>query len=184
MKKLATTLVAWGPPGLFLLTLIDSAGLPLPGVADTLMVFLAARSPENWFPLAMLAVTGSLIGSMILYYLARKGGEAFLDRKTATGYGKKFKEWYLRYGLVTIFVPAVSIIPITLKLPVFCAGALGVRPGMFAAVIVVARSIRYLGLAWLGRQMGEHSIAYLSLVYKFHRQTHKAPIFVQNNVVK
>ncbi len=42
-----------------------------------------------------------------------------------------------------------------------CAGALGVRPLPFLAVILAARIPRYFGLAWLGYQLGEHSMTWL-----------------------
>lgn len=168
MKKFASTLVAWGPSGLFLLTLLDSAGIPLPGVVDTLLVFLASRNPSLWLLYGAIAVAGSMIGCMILFFLARKGGEKLLDRRTASGGGAKFKEWYQRYGLITVFIPAISVIPITLKVPLFCAGALGVPVGRFALVIFVARCIRYFGLAYFGSLMGDNALAWIS--------THKAAI--------
>jgi membrane protein DedA with SNARE-associated domain len=168
LKKFANTLVAWGPLGLFLLTLLDSAGIPLPGVVDTLLVFLASRTPSLWFVYGAIAVTGSMIGCMILFYLARLGGEKFLDRRTENGRGAKFKEWYLRYGLITVFIPAISVIPITLKVPAFCAGALGVPVWNYAAVILLARCIRYFGLAYFGSLMGDNALAWIN--------THKAVI--------
>lgn len=161
-------LVAWGPPGLFLLTLFDSAGIPLPGVVDTLLVFLASRSPSLWLWYGAIAVTGSLLGCMILFFLARKGGEKWLDRRTASGRGKRFKEWYLRYGLITVFIPAISVIPITLKVPLFCAGALGVPVRRFVVVIFLARCIRYFGLAYFGSLMGDNALAWIN--------SHKAAI--------
>lgn len=162
MKKFANMLVAWGPPGLFLLTLLDSAGVPIPGVVDALLVFLAAKTPALWLLYAALAVTGSLMGTMILFFIARKGGEKFLDKRTATGRGARFKDWYLRYGLVTVFIPAVSVIPMPMKIAVFCAGALGVPTARFAAVVFAARAVRYFGLAWLGSQMGDNTLAWIN----------------------
>jgi len=168
LKKFANMLVAWGPPGLFLLTVLDSAGLPLPGVVDALLVFLASRSPALWFFYGAIAVVGSVIGCIILFLLARKGGEKFLDRRTADGRGARFKQWYLRYGLITVFIPAISVIPITLKVPLFCAGALGVPLRRFLAVIILARCIRYFGLAYFGSLMGDNALLWIN--------THKAVI--------
>ena len=162
MKKFANALVAWGPSGLFLLTLLDSAGIPIPGVVDALLVFLASKNPSLWLMYGALAVAGSLIGSLILYSLARKGGQRYLERYTSSGRGAIFKEWFLRYGLVTVFIPAVSVIPMPLKFSVICAGGFGVRPATFAAVITAARAIRYFGLAYLGSLMGEDSLAWIS----------------------
>ena len=167
LQNLAQTLVAFGPMGIFLLTLIDSSGVPLPGVADALLVGLAASNPSRAPLFAGLAIAGSVIGTMILYRLARTGGEALLDRHTSSGRGAKFRQWYLRYGLVTVFVPAISVVPLPMKVPVFCAGALGVRPLTIAGIVLVARLVRYSALAWLGAELGANSMTRI-FSYKWH----------------
>lgn len=162
MKAFAAKLVAWGPPGLFLLTLLDSAGVPIPGVVDALLIFLASKSPSLAFVYAGVALVGSVLGCLFLFFLARKGGEKFLDKHTSTGRGARFRAWYVHYGLITVFIPAVSVIPMPMKVAVFCAGALGVRVPAFLAVIVTARAIRYGALAWLGQQMGENALTWIN----------------------
>ena len=167
LQNLAQTLVTFGPMGIFLLTLIDSSGVPLPGVADALLVGLSAANPSRAPLFAALAITGSVLGTMILYRLARTGGEALLDKHTATGRGARFRAWYLRYGLITVFVPAISVFPLPMKVPVFCAGALGVRPLTIAGVVFAARLVRYSTLAWLGAELGENSLTRI-LAYKWY----------------
>ena len=61
LQNLAQTLVTFGPLGIFLLTLIDSSGIPLPGVADALLVGLAASNPSRAPLFAALAIVGSVI---------------------------------------------------------------------------------------------------------------------------
>ncbi len=95
---------------------------------------------------------------MGLYYAARKGGVRYLDKHTQTGKGLKFRLWFLRYGLVSVFVPALlPIPPLPTKVFVICAGALGVRAVPFLLVVLAARIPRYAGLAYLGSQLGEHA---------------------------
>jgi membrane protein DedA with SNARE-associated domain len=161
LKKFASTLVAWGPPGLFLLTMLDSAGVPIPGVVDTLLVFLAAKSPALWAWFALIAIAGSMTGAMIMFFLARKGGEKLLDRYTAHGRGARFRRWYLKYGLITVFIPALSPIPMPLKIAKFCAGALGVSAWKFAGVMLTARTVRYFSLAYLGSSMGDETFSWI-----------------------
>lgn len=167
LQNLAQTLVTYGPMGIFLLTLIDSSGIPLPGVADGLLIALSAQNPSRAPLFAVLAILGSVIGSMVLFGLARKGGEAFLDRHTSTGRGAQFRQWYLRYGLVTVFVPAISVVPLPMKVPVFCAGALGVKPMKIAGVVFAARLVRYSALAWLGAELGANSMTRI-FAYKWY----------------
>ncbi len=162
MRSIAKTLISWGPPGLFLLALIDSAGIPLPAAVDALVVTLAAVRPAAAFLAATLAVAGSAAGCMILFYISRKGGQLYLERQTRSDSTRKFRAWFQTYGLITVFIPALlPLPPLPTKVFVICAGALGVRPLPFLAVILAARIPRYFGLAWLGYQLGEHSMTWL-----------------------
>ena len=162
MRSLVNTLISWGPLGVLLLAAVDSSGIPLPAGVDVLLIVLATADPGGAFLSAALAILGSLAGCLFLFYAARKGGQRFLDARTATGRAARFRRWYLRYGLLTIFIPAlVPILPLPLKVFVLCAGALGVRPATFALVVLLARIPRYFGLAYLGAQLGEHSLGYL-----------------------
>jgi len=161
VKGFVQLLTSWGPWGVLILAALDSAGIPLPAAVDALVTAIAAVDPPSAFLGAASAVIGSTAGSMFLYSLGRKGGEAYLDRLTAAGRAASFRTWFQRYGLVTVFIPALLIIPLPLKIPILCAGALGVRPGTFLLVILAARVPRYFGLAWLGYELGSHSTAWL-----------------------
>jgi uncharacterized membrane protein YdjX (TVP38/TMEM64 family) len=110
---------------------------------------------------AALAVVGSTAGCMVLFYLSRKGGERYLDRHTDSGRTRKFRELFLRYGLVTVFIPTLLPLPLPTKIFVISAGAFGVRWLPFLLVVLVARVPRYFGLAYLGSQLGENSGAWL-----------------------
>lgn len=126
-----------------------------------LVVYLAYRNHDTAWLTAGLAVAGSLIGSFVLYYLARKGGERYLAKYTSQGRGATLRQWFGRYGMLTVVVPALFPIPLPMKIFIVSAGALGVHPLVFAAVVVGARSIRYFGLAWLGTKLGDGTIPYL-----------------------
>jgi membrane protein DedA with SNARE-associated domain len=147
-------LLAWGPFGVFLLAILDSAGIPLPGGVDALLVALGYQDPSVAFLAAALAVAGSAVGSLILFYLARRGGEAYLSRHTVSRRSQRFLRWFQDYGLLTIFIPALLPIPLPLKVFVIAAGAAGISPWVFLVVITVARVPRYFGLAYLGSQLG------------------------------
>ncbi|MFL6450628.1 MAG: YqaA family protein [Bryobacteraceae bacterium] len=160
-KHFFALLVAWGPQGLFLLAILDSAGLPVVGGVDLLLVNVAASSPGTAYLAAACAVAGSLIGSAILFAIARKGGDLMLSRQLATARGVRIHRWFERYGLVTVFVPALSPLPLPMKIPVFCAGAVKVRWSYFLSVVFAARSLRYVALAFFGARYGAQTLLYL-----------------------
>jgi membrane protein YqaA with SNARE-associated domain len=144
-----------------LIAAVDSAGVPLPVGVDAAVVTLGALHPELALLGAALAVAGSLGGSFFLFLLARKGGELYLDKYTTVGRGAKLRRWFHRHGLATIFVPALLPIPLPVKVPILCAGALRVRPHRFLAVMAAARVPRYCGLALMGARMGADALPWL-----------------------
>ena len=161
MKKFTDALLALGPLGVFLFAIVDGAGVPTPGGLDALLIFLTVEQPQSAYLLATLTLAGSLIGCFILFYVARRGGEAYLAKYTSRGRGARFKTWFQRYGLLTVFIPALVPIPMPLKAFVICAGALGVSPWSFLYVLLAARIPRYFALAYLGSQLGTKSWPWL-----------------------
>ncbi len=156
MKKAAALLQGYGPAGAFLLAMLDSAGVPLPASVDVLLIAVAAVSPGQALVSAGLSVLGSAIGSRFLFRVARKGGQMYLEHHASSPRALRFRAWFGRFGLLTVFVPALApIIPLPLKVFVLSAGAFGVGPLRFLAVVIVARVLRYFGLAWLGMRLGE-----------------------------
>ena len=151
-----------GPVGVLLLAMVESAGIPNPGGTDVLLLFITAARPQDAVLTAALAVVGSLVGSMFFFEVLRRGGEKFLAKHTASGRGQRFRAWFLRYGMITVFIPAFLPIPILpFKAFAACAGAMGVTRKRFLLVLAAARLPRYAGLAYLGATLGEHSGVWL-----------------------
>jgi membrane protein DedA with SNARE-associated domain len=162
MKAFLASLLAWGLSGLFVAALLDGAGLPIPGGVDVLVAFLASQSPDNWLWLAAVAVLGSVTGNFLLFLFARRGGQAFLEKRSSSKRQKRFRRWFDRYGLLTVFVSALVPLPVMpMKIFVLSSGALGSPPYRFLAVFLAARIPRYFGLAMLGREMGADAMTYL-----------------------
>lgn len=161
MKNFVATLVAWGPPGLLLLAALDSAGVPIPSAVDALLIVLSANSPGTAYWAAAFATVGSVVGSMLLYFLARKGGEKYLEKHTVGERARKLRQWFQHYGLLTVFISAISPVPMPMKLFVVSAGALGVPPQAFFLTVLAARIPRYFTLAYLGSQLGHGAADYL-----------------------
>jgi membrane protein YqaA with SNARE-associated domain len=162
-RHLADTFMSWGAPGLFILALLDSTGLPVIGGVDALLIALAVNQPSIAYFAALCAIGGSLAGNLILFGIARKGGEALLAKHISSRRGKMLHNWFERYGLVTVFIPALSPIPMPMKIPVFCAGALEVRWTSFIGVVVAARTIRYVTLAYLALTYGRETFHFLTV---------------------
>ena len=116
-------LIALGPVGVLAAALLDGAGLPIPGGVDALVVFLALERPHDAYWLAAVAVLGSVIGNYLLFTLARRGGEFYLQKRHSSPRSQHFRKWFDRYGLLTVFVSALVPLPIMpMKIFVVCSG--------------------------------------------------------------
>jgi membrane protein YqaA with SNARE-associated domain len=155
LAKLAAFLQTYGPWGIFGLALLDSMGIPLPAVTDSVLLTIgidAVHRPGVAYFAAAMATAGSLIGNAILFQAALHGRKLFSKTEADPG---KFQGWFRRYGLLTVFVPAVvPFVPLPLKVFVISAGAFRTPFSTFMAVITAARVIRYFGLAYLALQLG------------------------------
>ena len=165
LHKIALALAAYGPWGVLLLSALDSAGIPLPAAIDVLILGVAAASinnPQHAYFTALLAVIGSSVGNVLLFQAVYHGRGLFSKDKPPSANGRKFRLWFDRYGLLTVFIPAVTpVIPLPLKVFVISAGALRTSFSKFLVIMLTARIIRYFGLAWLGIQLGEDAPDFL-----------------------
>ncbi len=166
-RHLTDILIAWGPAGILLLSVLDSSGVPVAGVFDALLILLAVERPSVGFLCAALAVVGSTVGNTLLFLAARKGGSGAMSKAAPDGRAAKFRTWFRRYGMVTVFIPALIPIPMPLKLFVISAGVTGTALVEFVGVVLIARILRYFGEAWLGVTLGSQSTTFLK-VHAWH----------------
>lgn len=160
LAAMTKSIAAWGPWGVLLLAFIDSAGVPIPAGIDALVILIGVKAPETVWLAATLAVVGSLAGNLVLFLAARGGGRRFAQA-AEPGRPQRFRTWFARYGLITVFIPALLPIPLPLKVFVVTAGVLRTPLRSFLLVTLAARTIRYYGEAYLGVKLGEESLPFL-----------------------
>lgn len=163
LHHIADVLLAYGPLGVFLLALLDSFGVPLPAAIDALLLLVAWKTPDHAWVTAGLAVAGSLVGNIALFLAARGGGRRWVNsiQNDTPGKPRRFRDWFRRYGLITIFIPALFPIPLPLKVFVISAGVLHTPFAKFLGAVLLARAVRYFGIAYLGIQLGEGAQRFL-----------------------
>jgi membrane protein YqaA with SNARE-associated domain len=150
--------VSLGGPGIFLIALLDSSFIPLPQINDLLVVLMVMQNKALMPYYAAMATLGSVAGCYVIYYLAEKGGEAFLRKRLTPTRVDKALALYRKHGLLALMVPAILPPPAPFKLFVLAAGVANVRPGRFVAAIAVARGIRYFALGMLTIAYGEAAL--------------------------
>jgi membrane protein DedA with SNARE-associated domain len=162
LSRIVAALIAFGPWGVFLLGFIDSLGIPLPATMDALLVLVAVKAPQRAYFTALMGVLGTAGGSITLFLAVRHGRRLFLKGEPPPGRRQRFERWFDRYGMLTVFIPAVvPVLPLPLKVFVVSAGALKTPFGKFLTVILLARVIRYFGEAYLGILLGADAQTFL-----------------------
>jgi membrane protein YqaA with SNARE-associated domain len=163
LKRIGDALIAFGPVGVFVIGFFDSLGVPLVGGVDALLIYLAAKTPHMAYLAATSATVGSILGNLVLFRAARYGVRRFASVEAPEGKRQKFRLWFQRYGLLTVFIPAViPFVPLPLKVFVISAGAMRTPVGRFLGVVLLARVIRYYGEAYLGIRLGEDARGFLT----------------------
>ena len=80
-QKIVAFAGALGAPGLFLISFLDSSVLTFPVINDLLLIELSMQKPLRMPLYAAMAMIGSVLGCVFLYFIAKKGGEAFFRKK-------------------------------------------------------------------------------------------------------
>ncbi len=164
MDGLRDSLLALGIPGLFLIAFLDSAGVPLPGGVDVVVLLLAWQQPSLFVWIALAASTGSTLGCLVLYRLGRTGGDRAVRRLDP---GKR--EWVTRKvrenDVVAMLVAVLAPPPFPAKVFMLVAGIVGMSWTRFAAAIFVGRMIRFTGEAYLAVRLGDRAVETLQAHY-------------------
>jgi membrane protein YqaA with SNARE-associated domain len=150
-----------GAPGLFLISFLDSSVLTFPVINDLLLIELSIQHPARMPVYASMAALGSLLGCVLLFFLARKGGEAFFRRK-AGNRAEIIRHWVERNGFGGMLVAALLPPPTPFKVFVLAAGVFELPLVSFSSAIALARLFRYFGLGYLAVRYGSQALPYLA----------------------
>jgi len=142
------------------LSFLDSTVLPLPSLNDLLLIDLSIEYPLRMPYYAALATIGSLAGSVLLYFIARKGEEAAFHKK-AGAQAPQIHHWMERNGFVTLTIAALLPPPTPFKLFVLAAGALGMPFRSFLAAMSLARALRFFAEGYLAVRYGAQATRFL-----------------------
>jgi len=168
-QKIVTFAGTLGAPGLFLISFLDSSVLTFPVINDLLLIELSVQKPLRMPLYAAMAMMGSVLGCLLLYYIAKKGGEAFFHRK-AGDRAHAIRAWVDRNGFGGMLIAALLPPPTPFKIFVFAAGVFEVPIVSFASAIGLARAIRYFGIGYLAVKYGDQAMPFLA--------QHKLPVVI------
>ena len=160
-KWLLAALAASGGFGIFLVAFADSSFLPFPSVNDLLLINLSIQSPRRMPYYALMSMIGSLVGSVVLFLIARKGEEAAFH-KQAGPHAQRVHRWMKRNGFISILIAALLPPPTPFKLFILAAGLLEMPFRSFILAIAIARGVRFFGEGYLAIRYGNAAIQFLT----------------------
>ncbi|MHB8741610.1 MAG: DedA family protein [Sulfuricaulis sp.] len=159
-----------GYGGIVLLMAIESACIPLP--SEIIMPFsgyLVSTGVLNIWLVGLAGAVGCVLGSLVAYYAGAWGGRPLIEK-----YGKYLlvssreldlaDHWFQRYGDITIFVG--RLLPLIRTFIAFPAGVAHMNLWRFNLYTFAGSFLWSIGLAWIGRKLGEH---WSTLGVYFHR---------------
>jgi membrane protein DedA with SNARE-associated domain len=142
---------------LALVAFVESIFPPAPAdVVVAFASFLAARHHAQYPVVVAAIVTGSTVGAMVVYLLARHYGAAWmhgqLRRFKLVGAEERLESIYAHYGLAALFVS--RFLPGLRAVVPPMAGALRVPWMRTALIIAVASAIWYGIIGWVAFEVG------------------------------
>ena len=149
-----------GAPGLFLISFLDSSVLTFPVINDLLLIELSIQHPARMPVYALLAMLGSVLGCVLLFFIAEKGGEA-LFHKHAGDRAQAIHNWVVKNGFGGMLIAALLPPPTPFKVFVVAAGVFEVPVASFASAIALARAVRYFGMGYLAIRYGHDALPFL-----------------------
>jgi membrane protein YqaA with SNARE-associated domain len=157
---LQALVASFGAPAIFVAAFLDASVLSLPVINDILVIRLSAQNPARMPLYAAMATLGSVAGCLLLYFLAKKGGEVMF-RKRVGPRAARIRAWVERNAFLSIAVPSVLPPPMPFKAFVLAAGVFQMPMKIFVIALIVGRGLRYFGEGILAVRYGPDAIRYL-----------------------
>ena len=157
---LSTTVGQWGYPGIVMLMALESSFFPFPSeVVIPPAAYLAAGGKMNIGMVILCGVLGSLVGSILNYWLAFKFGRPFFERYgryllVSPGSLEKADQFFERYGQISTFVG--RLLPVIRQYISLPAGLARMNVFAFCAATILGAGIWVLVLAAMGYWFGRN----------------------------
>jgi membrane protein YqaA with SNARE-associated domain len=153
--------ISIGGVGLLVIGFLDSSFLSFPEINDLLVVVMVTHHPHRMLYYASMATLGSIGGCLALYFVARKGGHALVEKRFKGGTIEWGTNLMRKYGMMALLVPALLPPPAPFKIFVLLAGVAAVPVRTFIGAIAVGRGVRYFGEATLAVFWGEQALTFV-----------------------
>ena len=160
-ENLGEILVAYGGPGLFAISFLDSSFVSFPGINDALLIYLSSLHPYRAPLYAAGSALGSVCGALVMYWLVSSGRRLLGRDEFSAEKLKRAAAWINRNGFLAVLVMSILPPPAPFKLFILSAGALRLNVFKFVVGLSVGRLLRFGIVAYLGARYGKQAEVYL-----------------------
>ena len=151
MNFLNTLVQSYGPFGLFFAMIIQTIIAPIP---SEILLTLASAVGIKVIDVVIFGSLGSIIGSLIAFYIARVGGKPIVERLIGKKWLGKVDNWIEKGGMKAIFL--ARIIPIVpFDLISYITGVTSIKFSDYLLATALGTFPRSFILAMLGLSMRE-----------------------------
>jgi membrane protein DedA with SNARE-associated domain len=169
VRFIAHEVVAHKAIAIFTVIALEEIGVPLPLPGDVFIAFaghLVARHRIGIVQAFLSIVVGSMVGASVLYYLARRFGQPFVQKYGPYMHIKPkrlemVERWFVRYGPLVIIVGR-QIPGMRMVISVF-AGVFGVSYPVFLASVAAAAAIWAGMFLAIGYHLDKHIGPYMTI---------------------
>lgn len=129
--------------GLLLLSMVDSAAIPMPFL-DPLIVSYGVGNHAMCFFYCLAGAIGSAIGSLLPYFLGRAGGELLLLKRIDRGRYERLRDRFEKQEFLAIMLPAMCPPPMPVKIFELAAGVFEMRVLSYFLAVAAGKFLRFL----------------------------------------
>lgn len=141
------------------LSFLETIILPIP--IEVVLIPLMAINKSRIWTLATVTTAGCLLASLVGYgigmALYQSVGTWFIEAMGMQQGYEAFQAFFDEYGFVAIL--ALGILPVPFQIAMITAGLSGYPIYLFVLAALIARGLRYYGLAWLVYRFGDRAEA-------------------------
>lgn len=139
--------------------ILDSSFLFVPFGNDLLVAGLVARHHQGYPFYVLSAACGSTCGAFLIDLVARKAGEAGVQRVAGRSRFEYVKRKIGEKGGRAIVIGCLAPPPFPFTMVVATTSALGYPRKKLLALVAVSRGVRFLILGYLGMRFGQEILA-------------------------
>lgn len=156
------TFVPLGELGLFIVAFIESSFFPVP--PDLILIPLALLNPNMALFYAAVSTAGSVLGSLLGYYIGIKGGRPIMKKMFGEKRTQSVEDYYRKYGDLAIGIAAFT--PIPYKVFTIASGVFRYSIRNLVIISIFGRGARFFMEAAFIVLFGKEIIAFLNSYFE------------------